>query len=664
MIDHAEFEDALSDVIDYLYPWEKFARKDFEYYALKQWEEDDRKRLEGEGRPALIFDRTRPIIDSVAGAEVTNRYEPKFIPRQAELEEPDPHISEGASELYRYIRNVGDTEHHESGAFRSTLICGVGCTETHMDFENHKNGIIMTSRVPVFEMGWDPASVQQNFRDARFIIRDRWLPYGEVESLFGPKQAKNVIEMAKSSSLKSSNAPRGLFARLMTREVEDSRHAYMDKKGRRYFDPRTNHIRLWEMQRKERKYFARITLPGPLNPDEPGQPTEKYVPQHEADSVLQGLHEAVAVYNNDPMNQMTAMQTGQPFEPIQLDYVENFPVIKVYRSFHTGVEVVKEEELPVRDFTYQFMTCFEDWSEQERRYFFGLMRPMRDPQNYANKFFSQAVHVWAGNPKGALLYEEDMFENKETAQREWNKPTGMIPVPTGTLSQHPKDKYVQLNSNVSLGGVKDLLAHAIDAIPTSAGVNQQYGVGQVEDLRRTPASSIESIQRANMVTISQPFDALRLYKKNQSKLVLDFIGQYMDPAEIMRVLGPEKSQVLLPAIESGELLDQYDIVIEESPSSPNKQMEVFGKMMEANLIPQMSEMGIPVPPSVAKYFPFPPDINTEFQGVLETNKMLVDMQNQINMMMMQMQAAQLQMGMAPGAPGEEEGAPPPEGEVE
>ena len=99
MISNGEFKDALSDMLDYLYDWEKDARIDWEFAGLKQWDKIDADGLEEQGRPALTFDRTRPIIASVAGAEITNRYEPKFLPREHGLS-VGPHL------WYRRHRDV------------------------------------------------------------------------------------------------------------------------------------------------------------------------------------------------------------------------------------------------------------------------------------------------------------------------------------------------------------------------------------------------------------------------------------------------------------------------------------------------------------------------------------------------------------------------------
>ena len=662
MFEHSAFENRLKDVIDYLYLWEDEARRDFQFYALDQWTEEDKKRLETQRRAALTFDRTRPIIDSVAGSEITNRYMPKFLPRETELESGDPIVSESLSELFRWVRGIANTEHHESQAFRSCVICGIGVTETTMNYDISPDGAIYVRRVPIWEMGWDPSSMDQNMADARYIIRDRWVPEEEVASLFGVGSVKKVIEAAKQNRGTTSGG--GFFGRIWTREIDDSRNAYIEKKGRRYYDKRHASIRLWEMQRKEKRYMTRIMIPPALSGT--NKPEELFTKRgKETDDALQALNEQAGAWNRE-METLQASNPNAPVQPAVVDWVEEYPVVTVHRSFHTGAETLKDEELPVSNFTYQFLTCFEDWSEDERRYFFGLMRPMRDPQEYANKFFSQAVHVWSSNPKGALLYEEGLFEDVEVAKDQYASPTGMIPVRAGKLSNSKKDPYVQLRSNVSLTGIHELLGHAMGSIPMSAGINESYFVGGAGDLRRTAASSIDAVQRQNLVTISQPFDALRMYKKTQALLTLQFIEKYLDPMQIIKVIG-EDDAPLVEVIAAGELTKQYDVIVEESPTSQDKQMEVFSKLMETNFLPQLMQQNIAIPPSVAKYFPFPPDITVEFEGVLKDVKEVMELQATLTKAQLQIELAKIQAvitGQAPvellmgGGPGDGGGGQP------
>lgn len=680
---NGEFKDALGDVLDYLYDWEKEARIDWKFAGLKQWDHNDEKRLEEAGKPALTFDRTRPIIASVAGAEITNRYEPKFLPRDSDLNDVDVPYSEAGNKTYKWIRDRGDFEHHESIAFQSALICGVGATEMFMDFEFDSDGQVRLKRVPIWELGWDPASMDPNLQDARYLIRDRWIDEDEIIQRFGREL---YAEVKAKAGQDSPGRTRGFLGRMFSRETDDPRNTYFNSRLQKYYDPRLKKVRLWEMLRKDRKYRTRIWLPPELGIGE-----EIVVEKGETKETLDFMRQKVVEYNfnaqmqNDQAMQQFAMaqemgqgvdpMTGEPMMPPEqmptvdkpIDYVEDFPITEITRSYHAGETAIKEEQLPLREFPYQFITAFEDFSDQGRRYFFGLMRPMRDPQKYANKFFSHAVHQWSANAKGGMLYEEDLFDDIEEAKKEWASATGMIPVGSGKL-QSPRPKYEIIPPGPSMHGVESLLSHAIQSISSSAGVSEQYMVGNPDDLRRTAASAVQSVKESNMATISQPFDALRLYKRSQGRLILGFISNYVQERQLLRLLGPEDSQ-WMESLKSGELEDQYEVIVEEAPASKSQQMDVFNKVMETNFIPQLMEIGVPVPPELAKYFPFPADINASFEGVLNSAKEMIESQNQlqtlqtqVEMMMMQQQ---LQMGIDPTAEeGMEDEGPPPEEPVE
>ena len=672
MISNGEFKDALSDTLDYLYDWEREARVDWQFAGLKQWDKNDEKRLEDENRPALTFDRTRPIIASVAGAEITNRYEPKFLPRDADLDDVDVPYSEAGNKTYKWLRDRGDFEHHESMAFQSALICGIGVTEMFMDYEYDSDGQVRLVRVPVWEIGWDPASVEPNLMDARYVIRDRWIDEDEIIQRFGRDLVQDVKTYA---SVDAPGRTRGFLSRMFSRETDDPRNTYFNSRLQKYYDPKRRKVRLWEMLRKDRIYQTRIWVPEQLGID-----PEMMVPREETQETLDFLRQRVVEFNFDAqmkndqaMAQFQLMQsmgpqmdpmTGMPVETPPpdiiptidkpIDYVEDFPITEITRSYHAGERSIKEEKLPLKDFPYQFITAFEDFSDQSRRYFFGLMRPMRDPQKYANKFFSHAVHQWSSNAKGAMMFEEDLFDDIEEAKKEWASATGMISVANGKL-QSPRPKYEIIPPGPSLSGVESLLSHAISSISSSAGVSEQYMVGASQDLRRTAASAVQSVKESNLQTISQPFDALRLYKRAQGRLVLGFISNYVQERQLERLLGPEDSQ-WIEAMKDGTLEDPYEVIVEEAPASKSQQMDVFNKIMETSFIPQLLELGVPVPPELAKYFPFPADINASFQTVLSEAKNVMQMQTQLQAMQMQMEMMMMQQQM-------EMGPPPPEGEV-
>jgi hypothetical protein len=652
-----EFRRVLNETLDYLDPWVKDARKDLEFYALKQWPQEDIKRFKRQRRAALVFDRTRPIIDSVTGSEVTNRYEAKFKARDPDLMQPDTPYSEETSELYRYIRDNCNARHHDSAAFKDCVVTGVGATETVMDYTRNPDGEIMVKHVPILELGWDGACISPNLEDARWIIRDKWINYDELIQLFGRENIDEVISMAKSSSIVSGH--KGFIGRLVARVVEDQRAGYRQR-GHKYYDPHTNRIRLWEWQYRKRFYGTRIfypnvaklmgdpammqmmaaqTMAGPGGNDMPPiqAPIEDMlVPKDDADDAIRDIQAEVMQFNQEVMTPMGA-------EPVpSVESVEDFPEDRYYRCYMAGDKKLKEQEILTGNYTYQFMTCFEDWSEPEHRYFFGVMRPMRDPQQYANKFLSHAIHMWSSNPKGALIAEKSFFEDKEKAAAEWAQPTGFLTVRDGAL-QSARPRFQHLTTSVSLRGIESLLSHAVGSVSASVGVSEQYFVGAAGDLKRTAAQSIEHVTQQSLITLSNPFDSLKLYRERHARLVLGFIREYMDEKIMLRVLGPDSPVV--QAIKEPDFVYNYDIVVEDAPESKSQQDEAFRMMMENNFLPQLLQMGVAPPPTIAKSFPLPGDVRQDFEVAFQGAYDLQVMQAEVEKMNLQLQMMQLQMQM-------------------
>jgi len=320
------------------------------------------------------------------------------------------------------------------------------------------------------------------------------------------------------------------------------------------------------------------------------------------------------------------------------------------------------------------MTSFEDWSETNQRYFFGLMRPMRDPQKYANKFLSQAVHLFTANPKGALLFEKDMFENPTGAAKEWNRTTGWLPVEVGKLAHNGKDKFRHLTSAVNMRGIESLLGYAIQAVASSVGISESVFVGSMQDIRRTSGEAIDSVVAQGMKTQANPFDSLRLYRKRMGRLLLDFMQNQLDPEILIRIVqghsgDPEaeaEAQVFLEALANGALTTEYDVVVEEVPSSPNEKAEVFEMMANNQFFTGLINGGVPIPPSMAEFMPIPSQGAGEMKVSLKLAYDLANARMEFESMQLQAEVqqmqAQMQAGVPMGAGQEEQEAMPPRDE--
>ena len=150
--------------------WREEARLCFDFVAGHQWSNDDKRTLLDQMRQPVTFNRVGPMVDAVIGAEILNRQETRYSPREV----GDVQVNELITAADQWARDLADTEDEESDAFADTVICGMGWTETRMDYTEDPEGRLVDERVDPLEMWVDPNVRRHCCADARFVIRARW----------------------------------------------------------------------------------------------------------------------------------------------------------------------------------------------------------------------------------------------------------------------------------------------------------------------------------------------------------------------------------------------------------------------------------------------------------------------------------------------------------
>src|SRR5262245_59744457 len=171
--------------------WHKEARLDFDFRAGEQWPEEDKRYMEdAQKRACLVFNTIDPVIDIVTGSEITNRQEVRYVPRQIGAAP----VNELLTEAARWFRDECDAEHEESNAFADAATCGMGWTETRLDYEDNPNVKPMVIRIDPIEMVWDAGAKQANLIDARRIYRvQRKVPLRDAKEKWPVNLARQPI---------------------------------------------------------------------------------------------------------------------------------------------------------------------------------------------------------------------------------------------------------------------------------------------------------------------------------------------------------------------------------------------------------------------------------------------------------------------------------------
>lgn len=79
--------------------WRQSAREEFDFVAGVQWDADDIRALEDNNRLPVVFNLTNPTINAVSGAEIQNRQQVTYFPREV----GDTGVSDALTQASEYL---------------------------------------------------------------------------------------------------------------------------------------------------------------------------------------------------------------------------------------------------------------------------------------------------------------------------------------------------------------------------------------------------------------------------------------------------------------------------------------------------------------------------------------------------------------------------------
>lgn len=530
--------------------WIKEARECYGFVAGDQWTPTELETLKDQRRPPVVFNRIEPVINVVAGLEVTNRQEVRYLPRELG--------DAGANEVYtgaaEWVRDECNAEDEESEAFVDMATCGEGWTETRLDYEYDHDGTILTARVDPLEMLPDPDATKKNYKGAEFLIRERMVSLSWIKETWPDKAQELDITLETSSGSRE-------FDGESHHNVQGDQYQAPDHKTGERNTQKT--VKLTEYQYKKREPFYRVQDPGTQ------QIAELSVEEHDK-----------------------AQAAARATLGTKLKSVRQTKCVH-YRAFLVGNTLLEDAECPdPNSFTYFAMTAKRD---RNKSCWYGLVRPMLDPQRWANKFFSQSMFILSTNAKGGVMVEKDAVEDPNAFEQSWADPQKVTYLKSGAIAAGKIQAKVPPPFPPELA---QLLEFSIASIYQVSGVSPEM-LGTVD---REQAAILEYQRKQAGVTIlATLFDALRKYRKEQGKCMLYLIDNYISDGRLVRIVGEEGAKYVPLTKQEGVL--KYDVIIDESPSSPNQKERTWAILQ--GLLPMLIKAGAPIPPEVMEYLPLP-----------------------------------------------------------
>lgn len=544
----ADFDAAMND-------WRSEAWDAYDFVAGRQYSQSDIAVLQAQARPPVTFNLIEKFLASVSGTEVNNRMVPRYYPSAASNSGPVEVVSEIT---HACLDDSAEEEH--SDAFLDTLISGYGWVDSYLD---EKDGYykIKECRVNPFYMGWDPVAVRSNLSDARYRYYRMYMDREEVEAEWPDK--------AEDLDLTYTEVPQPIIAD-NTDDIDYARNVMTGIKDVR------NQLCVIRFQYYRMRRYTVIKTPN-------------------------GSEQAVLT------SDLSKIKSKLESMGIVAEEVREYPKKCFYQAyFCRGIILEGPEEIPC----YTLSVCTGK-RDLVKGYFYGILRSVRDPQLWTNKFFSNIMHIMSSAGKGIIAEQSALIgRDVQKFETEYARPDRIKLVADGALSG---GRIKPMDPTPMPAGLADLLAFASQSINNTIGINLEFlGMNY-----RTQSGPVErSRKQSGLTVLSKFFQSRRQQLKELGAIRWALIQDYMPQEQVFSILS-DANKPYFPGVND-ILFRQYYVKVDEVPTSGDVKEDVWQVIVE--LIPYLMNAGSQVPPQflveLLKYSPLPAHITAALENVV------------------------------------------------
>jgi len=540
---------------DYTMEWREGARMAFDFDAGRQWDDEDIAGMKEQNRIAVTFNRISRVINAIVGTQIQNRQETRYIPREM----GDVKVNEMYTAASDWVRDNCDAEDEETDAFTDSLIAGMGWTETRISTEIEPDGEILIERVDPLWMYWDKNARRKNIQDRKWQIMIKRISLDEFE------------ERWPDADLEAAAGP-------WEEEGMEDREG-----GVRH------HVYPQDAYRNRQN--------GSTTPDD-AQVTIAHYQWYDLEDVYR-VGEKATEFSVAQFNKMKSS-----LEEMGIKHVKQKR--RIYReAFIAGNVKLSDKKLREEGFTFTPITGRRD---RNKNVWTGVVLAMMDPQKWGNKFFSSIIDIINKNSKGGIIAESDAFDDPREVEDKWASPDAVHWAKPGAIRDN---KIMFKPVGVYPAGLDKLMAFALESVHEVVGIPLE-GLGQTN---RDQSGVVELQRRKQGITMLAPyFDAMRKYRKEQGRIMLKFIDEYISDGRLIRIMGEQGNEEYVP-LRKREGTHKFDIIVDESPTSPNQKEGVYQVLQ--GMLPGLLQAGIPIPPELLDYAPIPSQLAQKWKELID-----------------------------------------------
>lgn len=536
--------------LDYL----RDSSKQDDYYRGEQWDEQDKQRLENQGRPALTINHILPTINTVLGEQASNRMVLKFKPaRNATYE--DARVLE---KLAQFILEDQEFQWKESEVFADGLIRDRGYFDIRMNFDRNAYGDIDISVEDPADIVLDPDAKEYDPKTWHEVSKTRWLSVDEIEAEYGEDVADEIIGFVSANDSFDHDAWNFGSA------FGDTKSGKVVVHGERERELRS--VRVVERQYKQLadcKYFV----------------------------TANGDYERVPEYMDEETAEWYAVERGF--------------TVTTRRAQKIRWTVIAGDQITLHDdwSPYPWFTIVPYFPFFRRGKPFGLVKNLISPQDQVNKLSSQELHIVNGTANSGWIIEEKSLGDGLTLDdiEAHGARTGFV-----ISYKQGRQKPEKIQPNQIPTGMDRLAFKSKEAIRDISGISAGM---QGNASPYTSGRALQDQIMRSQVQIQKPLDNLARTRRIIGSRILDLIQMYYTEERVFHIgtdLEPGVTdeelvinQETAEGIVNDVTLGKYNVVITQQPVVDNYrdaqrnellEMRQFGLMIPDHLIVKYSDL--------------------------------------------------------------------------
>jgi len=568
----------------------KEMRKDAEFALGKQWDDEDKQRLERRGVKALTINKIKPMIKLITGIERQGRTDYKAFPEGQE----DELVADIATRLIKNVSKVSRVHNKISDQFKEGMTVGECYIEPYIDYTfDLINGDLKFRKINGANIIADPGGEEYDLSDRKFMIKiTKNLSREDLEELF-PKQKDKIDKIGNGKIDLDSVVDDD---KVQTRDYQTAGDEDLNQSGD-LLEASYDLLEYYYKKMIDVHYIA--------------SPSQGIIATTEEKEEAEQLAERIADERGIGDLKIITKQT---------------PEIRIKQI------VGKQEFLDDRAWTfprwrsYPFIPFIAEWMtmdvDNDELLIQGMVRGLRDLQLEYNKRRTQELHHLNASQNSGTLAPKGALDRqtKDKLKKQGSSPGFFGEYDPGKAAGTTPNQWKILPQPLSQGHAQLAQENAQD-IREGSGVNPELLANESQS---QSGRAILLKQRQGIVMIQEALDNYTHTKELLGRFILSQLGEVYTVETAIRVLGqsfindnfkrpkfdeqgepvigsdgnieteldPDEAGIIVNKILNDAGLGKYDVSIGEGPFNETIKFTNFMTLME------LVEKGVPIPPDV------------------------------------------------------------------